>query len=87
MLGDNAFVQPGSCSELMLHETAVSWIRERLGKTVPRKPWEENRQAYATRLKECCDFINANYNVEGLCRELLQRVNKVLAAKGGPIDK
>ena len=33
LLGEDASVQPGQLQELMLHETAVSWIRERLKKT------------------------------------------------------
>ena len=32
-LGNDASVQPGCLQELMLHETAVSWIRVRLART------------------------------------------------------
>ena len=52
--GDDASVQPGTLQELMLHETAVSWIRLRLGRTVPAKPWEETRAEHTARLKMIC---------------------------------
>ena len=32
-LGDDASAQPGNLQELMLHETAVSWIRLRLARS------------------------------------------------------
>ena len=43
MMGDNASAQPGHMQEVLLHETAVSWIRLRLAATVPSKPWLETR--------------------------------------------
>ena len=53
-MGDDAGKQPGSLQEVLLHETAVAWIRRRLACTVPVKCWEETRQEYSTRLKRCC---------------------------------
>ena len=66
----------------MLHETAVSWIRLRLARSVPAKAWEETREQYTARLKEVCREINDNLDVEGLCRALLTRIDK-LVENGG----
>ena len=82
-LGLDASVQPGKLQELMLHETAVAWMRLRLARSVPAKPWEESREAYTARLKRVCEDINSTLDVEGLCRAFLQRVEKLVANKGG----
>ena len=86
-LGKNAFVQLGKLQELMLHETAVTWIRLRLGRTVPARPWEESRDAYTTRLKRAVEEVNTSCDVEGFCRGFIQRVNQLVAAKGGRLAK
>ena len=36
--GDDASVQPGHLQERMLHETAVSLLRVRLGQSLPKRP-------------------------------------------------
>ena len=87
MMGDNASAQPGHMQEVLLHETAVSWIRLRLAATTPRKPWLETRGEYASRLRRVVDDINANLDVEGLCKGLLKRLDLVIKAKGGRILK
>ena len=71
----------------MLHETAVSWIRKLLSKSVPKKAWEESRDEYYSRLKAQCAHINSNYKVEGLCRELRQRVHDLFDRKGDRLGK
>ena len=65
----SASIQPCQLQELMLHETAVSWVRDRLKKTLPRKCWEETEEAYGARLKEAAPHINSTHGVEGLCME------------------
>ena len=87
LMGDNASVQPGHMQEILLHETAVSWIRLRLEKTVPRKPWLETTEQYASRLRGVVDDINANLDVEGLRKGLPKRLDLVIEAKGGRIPK
>ena len=69
----DASIQPGSLQEVMLHETAVAWMRDRLIKTTPQRAWQESVEEYCTRLKACAMYINDNYNVQGLCRELDRR--------------
>ena len=63
VFGNDASMQPGNLQELMLHETAVSWIRLRLGRSIPPRAWEETREAYASRLKSITADINANLDV------------------------
>ena len=82
-LGENASVQPGKLQELMLHETAVAWLRVRLARTVPAKAWEESREAYVARLKTVCADVNATCDVEALCRGFLKRVGQLVDQKGG----
>ena len=71
----------------MLHETAVSWMRLRLARTVPRRSWEDTVEAYRSRLKDCAAYINANYNVDSLCRELPDRVAELSKREGGRLAK
>ena len=62
----------------MLHETAVSWIRLLLARSVPAKAWEETREQYTARLKAVCRDINDNLEVEALCRALPTRIDKLV---------
>ena len=73
--------------EVVLHETAVAWVRQRLAASVPARCWEETRAAYRARLKKCCDDINASCDVEGLCRALPKRVQAVIDNEGDRINK
>ena len=83
----NASVQPGQLQEVMLHETAVSWLRVRLTKTVPKKSWEETLEAYRSRLKDCAAYINSHHDVSGLCRELPARLHELDRLKGDRLSK
>ena len=84
---DNASVQPGELQEVMLHETTVAWMRQRLSKTRPQQAWTETREEYRSRLKTCAAYIGENYNVEGLCRESPTRLRQLKEAEGDRISK
>lgn len=84
--GEDASMQPGRLQELMLHETAVSWIRHRENNTRPSCAWQETPAELGTRLREICKDINENLDVEGLCRALPRRLDKLEQAKGDRID-
>ena len=86
-MGDDASKQPGSLWEMMLHETAVSWIRRGLTWTLPPRPWEETPTEFARRLRAVVEDMNTHHSVEGLCRELPQRVLALHTAQGGRLDK
>lgn len=85
--GEDASIQPGNLQEAMLHETAVSWVRNRLSRTVPKRPWEETEAAYVKRLKAAALYINENHNVVNLNLELPSRAAAIVAADGGHIGK
>ena len=84
--GDDASIQPGSLQEVLLHETVVAWVRSREKVTQPKYPWTETEAQYGSRLRGICQYINQNYDVDGLCRALLKRVQKVVDAGGGRIN-
>ena len=44
-------------------------------------------EQYARRLRGVVDDINANLNVEGLCKGLPKRLDLVIEAKGGRIPR
>jgi hypothetical protein len=85
--GQDASVQPGKLQEVMLHETAVAWIRLRLTKTLPREAWSETVDEYRARLKVCATYANANYDVDGLCRGFLKRVQELHRREGDRLSK
>jgi len=85
--GDDGSRQPGSSGDLMLHETAVAWIRYRERKTLPRQPWTETVEEYTTRLKGIVQYCNDNYNVDGLCREFPDRMQALVDNEGDRINK
>ena len=85
--GDAATVQPGKLSDLLLHETAVSWIRVKLSRTLPARPWEESPKQLVTRLKRIAALINAEHDVVGLCRGLPGRVELLRQRGGGKLKK
>ena len=87
MMGEDASVQPGQMQEVMLHETAVAWIRHRLTQTTPAQAWLETRPEYEARLKRVVADINANLNVEGLCHGLPKRLEKLIASGGGRLSE
>ena len=71
----------------MLHETVVGWIRFEERRSLPKKPWEETEEQFEIRLRRIAQKINKEYNVEGLCRELPERIEKLVLAKGEKIGK
>ena len=85
LMGNCAAVQPGHMQEILLHETAVAWIRHRLTTTTPSQCWLETPTQYEKRLKGVVEDINANLDVEGLCNNLLKRVDGVIESKGGRV--
>ena len=85
--GDNASAQPGMMQEVMLHETAVSWIRYQEEQTRPKEPWLESVTSYTSRMKGIAQDINSRLNVDGLCRDFPKRVAKVKEAEGDRISQ
>ena len=87
VMGNDASVQPGHMQEVLLHETSVSWLRVRLAESLPAEAWLETRQEYGTRLKRCCDAVNRDLDVEGLCRGFVKRIKTLHSLEGGRLKK
>ena len=87
IMGENAARQPGSIQDLLLHETAISWLRHRLIRSTPKACWEESREQYGRRLKRCCDEVNKEYDVEGLCHGYPKRLKLLQESQGGRLQK
>ena len=85
--GDDASVQPGNLQEVMLHETAVAWIRRRETVSQKRQPWTETVEEFGTRLRSICEHINTHFDVEGLCNGMPKRIQLVIDAQGDRIKK
>ena len=86
-MGDDASMQAGDSQDLMLHETAVAWLRNRLALTLPRRPWLETREQFSARLKAQAAYVNKHYCVAALCREFPGRLDDVIAKGGDRIWK
>ena len=80
-VGEDASSQPGTLQEAMLHETAVAWLRHRMKATSVKEPWLETRQQFAARLRGATQWVNANYNVDALSRQLPTRVSQLIESK------
>ena len=86
--GKDAECQPGRSGDLWLHETTVSWIRERMKRSQPLEPWTESEEDLGKRLKAAAGYCNANFDVEGLCREFLERMRSLVEkTKGDRLSK
>ncbi len=81
-MGTCAAQQPGALQEVMLHETAVAWLRACLTSSTPAAPWLETREEHAARLRHAVDYCNANYDVDALCRALPTRLERIVDAEG-----
>ena len=68
--------------DVLLHETAVSWLRDRMLRTVPAEAWKEEREGFYTRLREQCAKVNDECEVGQLCRDFPKRLADLKAKKG-----
>ena len=86
--GDDASVQPGHSGDFWPHETAVSWVRERLRLTLPTEPLAETEEDFEGRLKAAATWVNAQRDVDGSCRQMPQRMHDLVhVVRGGRLDK
>ena len=85
--GDDAGVQPGQVGDVLLHETAVSWLRTGLTATIPASPETETEDAYYARLQKVCADVNRRNDVAGLCKDFRAHLEKVVEKEGDAIGK
>ena len=65
----------------------MAWVRRYFAKH-PAKAHHSvdvNYNRFLERLKACEDHINANYEVTGLCRDAVKRLDELVAEKGARI--
>ena len=74
-------------ADVLLHETAVSWLRRREEATRPRAPWTETPGALAERLQRAVTHVNNSFNVRGLCLELPARFRALVESHGDRLPK
>ena len=86
-MGRDASRQPGDLQDVMLHETAVSWLTARLQLTKPREEWKETEANFEVWLRAACQHVNDQYDVAGLRRELPARVQELLDLDGDRLSK
>ena len=48
----------------------------------PRYPWKETREQFKARMQDVCRQIDAEYDVEGLCRKLPKRLQDLKDKEG-----
>ena len=84
-MGVDAAKQPGFLADVLLHETAVSWVRELEAKTTPAAPWRETREAFGERLRQIARRVNEKHKVANLCRKLPARLQGVIEREGDRI--
>ena len=86
--GQDAEFHPGRSGDLWLHETAVTWIRQRLKRNQPTIPLQESEAQLGARLQAAAEHINAQYDVDGLCKEFPGRMHDLVhVTKGGKLQK
>ena len=82
--GSSAAGQPADCPDLLLHETAVGWIR----KYFKRHPFHRsqglahNIARVKTGMSSCVEHINGHYAVEDLCSSWPRRLEELVLANG-----
>ena len=81
--------QPPDISDVLLHETAISWLKDRLHRSTRtvQIPWEETPTDFAARLHVVVAGINDDCNIAGLCREFPERLRRLRASGGDRLPK
>ena len=86
--GEDATPQSPDMGDILLHETAVAWLRRGLRREKPCvTPWEETQVQWAQRARRVVQRINVEFDVKGLCAEFPQRLDAVAASQGERLRK
>ncbi len=71
----------------MLHETAVAWLRSKMQRSCIARPWQETREQHKAHMQQACREVNMEYDVEGLCRQLPERLERLKLKLGDRLKK
>ena len=84
--GPDAKRQAPDMPDLLLHETAVSWVRNVLRRMKPEVlPWKESPAQWSRRMMRAIDEAN-QYDVEALCMDFPDRIQECLTADGAKLS-
>ena len=84
--GPDAKQQSPEMPDLLLHETAVSWVRNALRRAKPETmPWKESPAQWSRRMMQAVGEANLG-DVDGLCHQFPERVEECIAVDGGKLD-
>ena len=70
--------QPPDLADVLLHETAVSWLRRQEEQNRPARPWLESPHELEERLQQATDWVNKEFGVRGLCMGLPDRLHALV---------
>ena len=62
-------------ADVVLHETAISWLRSEEEESRPVAPWNETPEELEKRLQQAVARINKDFDVRGLCMEFPDRLH------------
>ena len=81
--------QPPDIADVLLHETAVSWVKARLiiTRKALKRPWEETPEEFAARLQCAVKYVNENYEVQRLCEQFPARLAALRSVGGDRLPK
>ena len=58
-----------------------------MAERIPARAWQETRDQFKSRIQGVVRHINANYDVENLCRELPDRLKQLKDIGGDKLKK
>ena len=70
--------QPPDVADVVLHETAISWLRREEAESRPVAPWNETPEELEKRLQQAVARINKDFDVRGLCMEFPDRLHDLV---------
>ena len=81
--GGDASIQAPDMPDVLLHETAVAMFRNRLRRERPLGlPWEETQEQWAARAEVVVSWLNAQCNLDSLCRKFPLRLQQLIDRAG-----
>ena len=82
--GPDAKQQAADMGDLLLHETAVSWVRNHLRRNKPHcLPWMETEEQWGKRVEDAVEHVNSRFNVRNLCLAFPKRLRMCADGSGG----
>jgi hypothetical protein len=82
--GDHAKWQPPDIPDMLIHETAVSWVRKHLRQHPVKftNDMSTNRDQVVAALKDAVDYANTYHAVDDLCMAFPRRLKKLDETEG-----